>query len=177
VWRLAHRVSPSVLVEVEEANVGRDVVVVYRATGAGHVKVAYGLTRGETKGARESLTFDVVSTAASRGFSSADGKVRCAVGVARQAGLLCAAAGVKTGQYDGRGVARLLPGGQVSTVPAGSDLLLAIDGNLDGTTRPALARGGSWRSGPFVCTNGAAAVRCSHSGHGFAISATSYARF
>jgi len=63
VWRLARGVDPKVLVEVSEANVGRDVVVVYRAKGRGHVRLAYGLTRGETVGARESLTYDVTSVA------------------------------------------------------------------------------------------------------------------
>jgi hypothetical protein len=62
VWRLAHGVSPKVLVEVSEANVGKDVVVVYRATGPGQVRLAYGLTRGETRGAREALTFAVTVT-------------------------------------------------------------------------------------------------------------------
>jgi hypothetical protein len=59
VWRLSRGVNPKVLVEVSEANVGRDVVVVYRATGAGRARLAYGLTRGETRGAHASLTFDV----------------------------------------------------------------------------------------------------------------------
>jgi hypothetical protein len=59
VWRLAHGVSPKVLVEVSEGRIGKDVVVVYRATGPGQVRLAYGLTRGETRGARESLTFAV----------------------------------------------------------------------------------------------------------------------
>jgi hypothetical protein len=59
VWRLARGVNPKVLVEVSEANVGKDVVVVYRATGAGRATLAYGLTRGERTGARASLTFAV----------------------------------------------------------------------------------------------------------------------
>jgi len=59
VWRLARGVNPKVLVEVSEANVGKDVVVVYRAAGAGRVKLAYGLTRGETTRAHASLTFAV----------------------------------------------------------------------------------------------------------------------
>jgi hypothetical protein len=62
VWRLARPVSPKVLVQVSEADVGKDVVVVYRAVAAGHVKVAYGLTRGETRKAYASLTVDVVVT-------------------------------------------------------------------------------------------------------------------
>jgi len=59
VWRLARGVDPKVLVEVSEANVGKDVVVVYRAGRTGRVKLAYGLTRGETSRARASLTFVV----------------------------------------------------------------------------------------------------------------------
>jgi hypothetical protein len=58
-WRLARGVDPKVLVEVSEADVGKDVVVVYRAGKAGHVKLAYGLTRGEASHARASLTFEV----------------------------------------------------------------------------------------------------------------------
>jgi hypothetical protein len=64
VWRLASGVNAKLLVEVSEANVGNDVVVVYRAVGSGRVRVAYGLTPGETKRAHASLTF--VVTVASR---------------------------------------------------------------------------------------------------------------
>ena len=59
VWRLARSVSPKVLVQVSEADVGKDVVVVYRATGRGKATLAYGLTRGETRRAHASLTFVV----------------------------------------------------------------------------------------------------------------------
>lgn len=59
VWRLARSVDPRVLVQVSEADVGRDVVVVYRAVRPGRVRLAYGLTRGETTRARASLTFVV----------------------------------------------------------------------------------------------------------------------
>lgn len=58
-WRLARAVDSKVLVEVTEANVGSNVVVIYRATGRGSVKVAYGLTRGETAKAYASSTFNV----------------------------------------------------------------------------------------------------------------------
>jgi hypothetical protein len=60
VWRLAHIVDPKVLREVSEANVGSDVVVVYRAVGPGRASLAYGLTRGETRGADASLRFTVI---------------------------------------------------------------------------------------------------------------------
>jgi len=59
VWRLVRGVDPKVLREVSEADVGKDVVVVYRATGVGRVRLAYGLTRGETRRAHASLTFTV----------------------------------------------------------------------------------------------------------------------
>jgi hypothetical protein len=62
VWRLARRVNPKVLREVSEADVGKDVVVVYRAAGTGRVRVVYGLTRGETSRAHASLTFAVTVT-------------------------------------------------------------------------------------------------------------------
>jgi hypothetical protein len=59
VWRLAHGLDPRVLREVSEANVGRDVVVVYRAIRTGRARVVYGLTRGEARRAHASLTFAV----------------------------------------------------------------------------------------------------------------------
>jgi hypothetical protein len=59
VWRLARGVDAHVLRQVSEADVGKDVVVVYRAVAPGHVRLAYGLTRGETRQARASLTFAV----------------------------------------------------------------------------------------------------------------------
>lgn len=59
VWRLARGVDPKVLREVSEADVGKDVVVVFRTTGVGKVRLAYGLTRGETRHAYASLTFAV----------------------------------------------------------------------------------------------------------------------
>jgi hypothetical protein len=59
VWRLAHGVDARVLREVSEADVGNDVVVVFRAVGPGRAKLSYGLTRGETRRAYASLTFVV----------------------------------------------------------------------------------------------------------------------
>lgn len=59
VWRPARGVDARVLREVSEANVGRDVVVVFRAMGPGRARLAYGLTRGETRRAHASLTFSV----------------------------------------------------------------------------------------------------------------------
>ena len=59
VWRLARQVNTKVLRQVSEADVGADVVVVYRATGRGTATVAYGLTRGETTHAFASRRFIV----------------------------------------------------------------------------------------------------------------------
>jgi hypothetical protein len=58
-WRLARGVDARVLGEVSEANVGTDVVVVFRAMTPGQVRVLYGLTRGGTHRAHASLTFIV----------------------------------------------------------------------------------------------------------------------
>jgi hypothetical protein len=57
VWRLARRVDPRVLRQVSEADVGPNVVVVFRATGSGVARVVYALTRGDVSGkALESVT-------------------------------------------------------------------------------------------------------------------------
>jgi hypothetical protein len=55
-WRLARQVNPSVLRQVSEADVGKSVLVVFRATGRGDATIAFGLTRGETPRAYASLT-------------------------------------------------------------------------------------------------------------------------
>jgi hypothetical protein len=62
VWRLAGSL-PRTVVEVSEANVGADVVVVYRTKGTGTTTLAYGLTRDESTGAKASLTFEITSAA------------------------------------------------------------------------------------------------------------------
>jgi hypothetical protein len=59
VWRLARRVDTRVLQQVSERNVGRDVVVIYKAVGRGSATVAYELTKGETRKAYKSLTYKV----------------------------------------------------------------------------------------------------------------------
>jgi hypothetical protein len=59
VWRLSGGYNAKVVNEVSEADVGKNVVVVFRAVGPGRVRLGYGLTRGETRGARASLTFVV----------------------------------------------------------------------------------------------------------------------
>jgi hypothetical protein len=47
VWRLARRVDPKILRQVSEADVGRNVVVVYQVTGKGSASIVYALTRGD----------------------------------------------------------------------------------------------------------------------------------
>ena len=61
-WRLAGSL-PSTIAEVSEANVGADVVVVYKTKGTGVTTLAYGLTRDESTGAKASLTFKITSVA------------------------------------------------------------------------------------------------------------------
>jgi hypothetical protein len=59
VWRIARRIDPAVLRQVSEADVGRSVVVVFRATGKGTARVVFALTRGETPRAVASVTHTV----------------------------------------------------------------------------------------------------------------------
>jgi hypothetical protein len=56
VWRVARRIDPAVLQQVSEANVGRSVVVVFRAEGKGTARIVFALTRGETPRALASVT-------------------------------------------------------------------------------------------------------------------------
>jgi hypothetical protein len=58
-WRQAGTYDPKVMSEVTEANVGKNVVIVFKTLGAGTATVKYGLTRGETKKAYASATFVV----------------------------------------------------------------------------------------------------------------------
>lgn len=56
VWRLASRVDPKVLRQVAEADVGRSVVVVFRAVGRGKARITFALTRGESPKAYDAVT-------------------------------------------------------------------------------------------------------------------------
>src|SRR5262245_29444255 len=47
VWRIARSVNSRVLRQVSEADVGNQVVLVFKAAGPGTAVVAFGLTRGE----------------------------------------------------------------------------------------------------------------------------------
>lgn len=59
VWRVARQYNARVVQQVSEADVGKSVVLVFRATGAGTTTIAFGLTRGETAKAYESRRFTV----------------------------------------------------------------------------------------------------------------------
>ena len=58
-WRIARAFDASILHEVSEADVGPNVVLVFKTTRAGKARLAFALTRGETAKALESRTFDV----------------------------------------------------------------------------------------------------------------------
>jgi hypothetical protein len=58
-WRVARAYNPRVVTEVTEATVGKQVVLVYRAVGAGSTRVVFGLTRGETRKAYASATYAI----------------------------------------------------------------------------------------------------------------------
>jgi hypothetical protein len=47
VWRIARRYDSRVVREVSEANVGRNVVVVFKVVGAGRTSIVFAQTRGE----------------------------------------------------------------------------------------------------------------------------------
>jgi len=59
VWRIARAVNSAVLVQVSEADVGANVVLVFKAKGKGSAKVSFGLTRGERTKAYEARRFVV----------------------------------------------------------------------------------------------------------------------
>jgi hypothetical protein len=59
VWRIARAFDSSILHEVSEADVGSNVVLVFKTTHAGNVSLRFALTRGETAKALESRTFRV----------------------------------------------------------------------------------------------------------------------
>ena len=59
VWRIARSVDSQILRQVSEADVGNQVVLVFKAAGPGTAEVAFGLTRGERPKAFESRRFTV----------------------------------------------------------------------------------------------------------------------
>jgi hypothetical protein len=59
-WRIARAFAGSVLRQVSEADVGNQVVLVFKATGRGTTALSFGLTRDEQTKAYESRRYTVV---------------------------------------------------------------------------------------------------------------------
>jgi hypothetical protein len=59
VWRVARAFDAAILHQVSEADVGSNVVLVFKTTHAGRVTLSFALTRGERTKALESRTFNV----------------------------------------------------------------------------------------------------------------------
>lgn len=59
VWRVARRFDSRVVRQVAEADVGTNVVLVFKAVGSGSTQVALGLTPGETAKAYEARRYAV----------------------------------------------------------------------------------------------------------------------
>ena len=47
VWRIARRYDPRVVQQTSEANVGRNVIVVFKVVGAGRTSIVFAQTRGD----------------------------------------------------------------------------------------------------------------------------------
>ena len=60
VWRIARPFDSKVVQQISEADVGANVVLVFRAAGSGKTTVSFALTRGETAKAYESRRFVVI---------------------------------------------------------------------------------------------------------------------
>ena len=60
VWRVARPFDSRVVRQVTEADVGKQVVLVFVATGRGTTTVSFGLTRGERAKAYESRRYTVI---------------------------------------------------------------------------------------------------------------------
>jgi hypothetical protein len=90
--------------------------------------------------------------------------------------LLCASSGIKPPAYDGRGIVRMSRSGRLSIIESGNDILLALDGDLPRSPRPALQRDHSWSSGGYLCHMKNGTVSCLTHGHGFSLSRTSFKR-
>ncbi|HEX4519243.1 MAG TPA: hypothetical protein VH063_06640 [Gaiellaceae bacterium] len=58
-WRVARAFDSKVVTEASEADVGKNVVLVFRANGKGTTRLVFALTRGESAKAFESRTFVV----------------------------------------------------------------------------------------------------------------------
>jgi hypothetical protein len=58
-WRIARAFDSRLVTEVSEADVGSNVVLVFKTHRAGKVTLSFALTRGETAKALEAKTFEV----------------------------------------------------------------------------------------------------------------------
>jgi hypothetical protein len=58
-WRVARPYDSRVVAQVTEGDLGKQVVLVYRATGRGTTRLVFGLTRGETRKAFASATYAI----------------------------------------------------------------------------------------------------------------------
>jgi hypothetical protein len=58
-WRIARAVNAKVIRQVGEADVGSNVVIVFKAVGKGRATVVFALTRGEGSHAYASRSFSV----------------------------------------------------------------------------------------------------------------------
>ena len=61
-WRLARNTNTRIVREVAEADVGSNVVVVFRALRPGHAKVVYAQTRGESTTAKRAKHYAITVT-------------------------------------------------------------------------------------------------------------------
>src|SRR3569623_502213 len=61
-WRVARQFDSRVVAEAGEGDIGTTVVITYRAKAAGHTKVVYAATRGESTVAKAARTYDVTVT-------------------------------------------------------------------------------------------------------------------
>jgi hypothetical protein len=59
VWRVARPLNGKVVTEVTEGDLGKDVVIVFKAVGVGKATIVYALTKGEGPTAQKSKTFVV----------------------------------------------------------------------------------------------------------------------
>jgi CO/xanthine dehydrogenase FAD-binding subunit len=62
VWRIARRFNSSIVREVSEADVGKNVVLIFRIVGRGSTALVFGMTRGDTSPtAVQSFTYRIHS--------------------------------------------------------------------------------------------------------------------
>ena len=59
VWRIARAFDGNVVQEVNEAEAGGNVIIVFKATGTGTTSIRFGLTQGERQKAYQSRRFDI----------------------------------------------------------------------------------------------------------------------